>query len=208
MWKHIIITFRNNDMGRKITIFMLILVCFAIPGFSQQKDSAGVRLNHYTFTVGTGWTHYIDNLEYGDQDIRQDFAGVSFKFFWEPEYRLSLGLESGYYKLFTVKGQSLDNTPAEVSRTVLPLLLLVRMRIVDNVYMGAGIGIAILTNKASAGGKDIVTKTTSLSNFELSGAYVYPLSKHWLVGGEFKGFHFGSLSDWMYSVQATCAFKL
>jgi hypothetical protein len=195
-------------MGRIKIGFTLVLIFFTLAVFSQQKDSVKVHLNHYTLTIGVGWTHYINNLEYGDQDIQKNFAGLGLKFFWEPEYRLSLGLETGYYKLFKITDQFNGDTSVQFTRTVLPLLLLVRMRIVDNVYLGAGMGIAIVTNKSAGVGKEIITKTNSLSNFELSGGYIYPLSKHWLVGGELKAFHFGSLNDWMYSVQATCAFKL
>jgi hypothetical protein len=195
-------------MSRKKTGFTLVLIFFTLVVFSQQKDSVKVRLNHYTLTIGAGWTHYINNLENGDQKIQNNFAGVSFKFFWEPEHRLSLGLESGYYKLFKVTNQINADTSVQIDRAVVPLLLLVRMRIVDNVYLGAGMGIAIITNTASGVSQKIVTKTNSLSNFELSGSYIYPLSKHWRIGGEFKGFHFGSLNDWMYSVQALCAFRL
>jgi hypothetical protein len=188
------------------TGFALVLIFFALGVFSQEHDSAKVRLNHYTLTIGAGWTHFIDNLENGDQQINKDFAGVSFKFFWEPEFRLSLGLETGYYKLFRVTYQSSDIT-AYVDRMVVPMLLLVRMRIVDNVYVGAGMGIALITNKVSGAGPEIVTKVTSLSNFELSGAYIYPLGKHLRVGGELKAFHFARLADWMYSIQATCAVR-
>jgi hypothetical protein len=88
------------------------------------------------------------------------------------------------------------------------MLLLVRMRIIDNFYIGAGTGLAFITNKAAGAGAETVTKTTSLSNFELSGTYLYPLGKHFRVGGEFKGFHFGNLNDWMYSVQVLCAVRL
>ena len=167
-----------------------------------------VRLNHYTLTIGAGWTHYINNLENGVQEIQQNFAGVSFKFCWEPEYRLSLGLESGYYKLFKVTDRINSDTSVQIDRTVIPLLLLVRMRIVDNFYLGAGVGLALITNKAAGANQKIVTKTTSLSNYEVSGSYIVPLSKHWRVGGELKMFNFGNLDDWMYSIQALCAVRL
>ena len=89
----------------------------------------------------------------------------------------------------------------------MPLLLLVRMRVVDNFYLGAGIGLAFINNKASSGGKELITKTTSMSNYEVSGAYIYPLNKYFLVGGECKVFRFANLNDWMYSIQATFAVK-
>ncbi len=195
-------------MGRIKTEFTVVMVFFTLVAFSQQKDSVKVRLNHYTLTIGAGWSHYIDNLDNGDKDIRKDFAGVSFKFYWEPEYRLSLGLETGYYKLFTTTNQIAPDTTYHVDRIVVPMLLLVRMRIIDNVYLGAGMGLAFITSKVYGAGENLVTKTTSMANFELSVAYIYPLSKHMRVGGEFKGFHFGNLNDWMYSLQATFAVRL
>ena len=185
----------------------MVLAFLSVVVFSQKNDSVKVHLNHYTFTVGTGWTHYINTLEMGGQNLQKDFAGVSLKFFWEPEHRLSLGLETGYYKLFTAKGQLTDNTTGQVDRSIIPLLFLIRMRIIDNVHLGVGTGIALITNKTLGGQQKVVTETISLSNFELSGAYIYPLSKHWLLGGEVKFFHFGNTEDNMYSIQATCAVK-
>ena len=185
----------------------MVLALFALAGYSQHADSIKVHLNHYTLTLGTGWTHYINNLEYGNQHIRQDFAGVSLKFFWEPEYRLSLGLESGYYHLFQVKDQLTPDLDVRVDRTIVPLLLLVRMRIIDNVYIAGGMGLASLTNRASGGTQTITTHVWSYSNYELSASYIYPLGKHWRLGGEAKMFEFGSLDDWMYSLQIFCGLR-
>jgi hypothetical protein len=194
-------------MKKKSTYFTIILVFCTLALFSQKKDSLHVKLNHYSFTVATGWTHYIDNLENGDQKLKQDFMGFAFKFFWQPEYLISLGLETGYYKLFRATEQISVDTTAKVDRSVVPLLLLVRMRIIENFYLGAGMGIAIITNKTTGVGPEIVTKTNSLSNFELCGSYIYPLNKRWRVGGEAKAYHFGSLNDWMYSLQVLCAIR-
>ena len=181
---------------------------FDLALFSQTNDGGKVRLNHYSLAVGTGWSHYINNLEYGDNNIRQNFVGISFMFFWEPEHRLSMGLETGYYKLFKVKGQITTDMTAEVDRSVIPLLLKVRMRIVDNFYLGTGFGLAIIHNNVSGGNVKINTKTWSLSNYEVSGSYLYPFGKHFRVGGELKAFNFGNLNDWMYSLQAVCAFRI
>ena len=195
-------------MARKIFITALALILISPVMMARDKDSTRVRLNHYSFTIGAGWSHFIDNLDNGNSDITKDFAAVSAKFYWEPEHLLSLGLETGYYKLFRTTHEIGADTTVNVNRCVIPLLLLVRMRIIDHFYLGAGVGIAILTNKTEGIGKEIKTSINSLSNMEVSASYVYPLSKHWLVGGEAKVYHFGKYNDWMYSIQATCAFKL
>ncbi len=203
----IIIIYKSSKMRHGRAFVLLTLIFATVAVYSQKSDSVRLHLNRYTLTIGTGWTHYINTLEIGGQNIQQDFAGVSLKFFWEPEHRLSLGMETGYYKLFSAKGQLTDNTTGQVDRSVIPLLFLIRMRIIENVHIGIGTGIAFITNKTAGGKQKVVTETLSLSNFELSGAYIYPLSKHWLLGGELKLFHFGNTEDTMYSIQATCAMK-
>ena len=193
-------------MDRKRGFITWLLLLPALLVFSQQKESVKVHMNHYSLMVGVGWTHYIDNLEYGDNNIRKDFAGVSMQFFWEPEHRLSLGLESGYYHMFNVSGE-VTGISAKVTRAVTPMLLLVRMRVINHFYIGAGMGLALITNKVMAGSDKIVTKTWSLSNYKGTISYLYPLAKHWRVGGEANIFNYGNLNDWMYSVQALCAFR-
>lgn len=184
---------------------ILFAVISAIYCNAQERDSTKVRLNHYSLNIGLGWTHYVNNLESGDDDIRQNFAGVSLRFFWEPEHRLALGLESGYYKLFKTKNQVTNDVYAEVDRVVIPMLLLVRMRIVDNVYLGIGMGLTQIRNQTIVENDKVITKTLSLSNFEVSASYLYPMGKRWKIGGEAKVFSFGNLNDWMYSLQGVAA---
>jgi hypothetical protein len=194
-------------MNRKTIGIALILIFFSYTAFSQRRDSLKIHLNHYSLAIGTGWTHYINNLKNGDQKIRQDFAGLSFKFSWEPEYRLSLGLETGYYKLFKVTNQVRPDTSLEVSRNIIPLMLLVRMRIVDHLYLTAGMGLAIIYNKVSIASDKITTKTWSFSNYDFTTSYIYPVSRHWQIGGEVKMYNFGNLNDWMYALHMICAFR-
>lgn len=190
-------------------IFLIILLCALTPAlFAARKDSTKVSLNHYSLAVGVGWVHYVNTLEIGSEKASINSAGVGLKFFWEPEHRLSLGLETGYYHLYTVKNTTYSDMKGQASMSAVPLLLNIRMRIVDNFYLSTGAGLAIMINKVSGIDKSISTNILSMSNFQASASYIYPLSKRWNVGGEFKVVTFGKTADWIYSLQAVCAVKL
>lgn len=187
---------------------MVLIVLLSYGAFSQKADSIKVRRNHYSLTVGVGWAHYINTLEIGKDNATINSAGVSLKFFWEPEHRLSLGLESGFYRLYSVKSKSYTDVTGQATMSAMPFLLVVRMRIVDQFYLSAGAGLALMFNKVTGIDNKVNSNILSLSNYQFSGSYLYPLTKHWQVGGEFKVLNFGKASDWMYTIQALCAFRL
>ena len=193
-------------MSRKYIAFVLVFLLTAMAAFPQQKEPALAKPFHYSVTLGTGWTHYIDNLEYGNEDLGNDFAGYSFRFLWEPEYRLSLGAETGIYTLFKVKSKSAA-IPGDITRRITPVFLLARMRIFDHFYLGTGFGLAFLTNSTTTNHQKIVTNTTSLSNYLFSASYICPISPRWQLGGEVKVFNFGAYNDWVYSLQVFGAFR-
>jgi hypothetical protein len=193
---------------RRITITFILVLFLVVPEvFAQQQGATTGKLSHYSISAGTGWTHYIDNLEYGNKNLSQDFAGFNLRFYWEPEYRLSLGAETGYYNLFRAKAQPGSSINGDITRHVVPFFLLVRMRIIDRFYLGTGFGFAGLTNTASYNGQTIKTTATSLSNYQFSASYIYPLSHRWQLGGEAKVYSFGAYNDWMYSFQVFCAYR-
>ena len=194
-------------MGRKKTAFVLAFLLAVLTAFPQQKDEAPAKPVRFSLSLGSGWTHYIDNLDYRNQNLSNDFAGVSFRFLWEPEYRLSLGAETGSYTLFKVKSQSGSATTGDITRKVTPMLLLVRMRIVDHFYLGTGFGLAFLTNTSKTEGQKIVANTTSLANYQFAASYIYPLSNRWQLGCEAKVFDFGAYNDWMYTLQVFGAYR-
>jgi hypothetical protein len=191
-------------MTRK-TIFFIISALF-IFSFAQAggKDSTKVSLNRYSLSIGAGWSHYINTLEVGADLAKTNAGGLSLKFYWEPEHRLSLGLETGYFRLYKLKGEN----SGHITMSAIPLLLNVRMRVVDHFYLGTGAGLTIMMNKITGIDKDLSNNILSLSNYQFSGSYIYPLNNHWNVGGELKAFYFGKSSDWIYTIQALCAVKL
>jgi len=194
-------------MGRKNIAFVLVFLLTTLAAFPQQKDTALAKPTHFSITLGACLTHYLDNLDYGNQNLSKDFAGFSFRILWEPEYRLSLGAETGSYTMFKVKSPPGSATTGDITRRVTPIFLLVRMRIVDYIYLSTGFGLAFLTNTSNDADQKIVTNTTSLSNYLFSASYIYPLSTHWQLGVEAKVFDFGAYKDWMNSLQVIGAFR-
>lgn len=188
----------------KKQIIVVLLMFFLVPSvFADKKDTTKVSKNHYSLAVGIGWSHYINTLEIGKDNASINSAGLSMKFFWEPEHRLSLGLETGYYQLYNVKGVN-----GQAKMSVIPLLLNIRMRIVDHFYLSTGAGLAVMINQVSGIDSKLTNNILSLSNYQFSGSYIYPLNRHWQVGGELKVLNYGKTADWMYTIQAVCAVKL
>jgi hypothetical protein len=195
-------------MAKRQVLFLVFFLFLSYTGFSQQTDSVKVKRNHYSLAVGIGWAHYINSLEIGKDNATINSAGLSLKFFWEPEHRLSLGLESGFYRLYKVKSKTDTDLQGQATMSAMPLLLVVRMRIIDHFYLSAGGGLAVMFNKVTGINDKVNSNILSLSNYQFSGSYLYPLAKHWQVGGEFKVLNFGKASDWMYTLQAVCAVRL
>jgi hypothetical protein len=191
----------------KRSVSFLLLSFIMLHAFGQQAKSFDEKPDHFSLAAGAGWSHYFNNLKYGDKNIKTNFSGISFRFFWETEYLLGLGFESGYYRLFRVKGEITPGVSVDAERAVIPLMMLVRMRIIDHVYLGTGLGYALLTNKSPGGDDPVKTTTLSLSNYQASASYILPVSKHLRAGGEMKVYNYGSLNDWVYSLEVFFAVR-
>ncbi|MFZ4521794.1 MAG: outer membrane protein [Bacteroidales bacterium] len=195
----------------KKLIVLCWLTLFLAPGVSAQEPAnpgPGEKINHYSLAIGLGWVHYINTLDIGADLATINSPGLSLRFFWEPEHRLSLGLETGFYRLYKVKSGTDAPTSGFATMSAMPLLLAARMRIVDRFYLSAGAGLAAMFNKVSGIDHTISSTIISFSNFQFSASYIYPLSKHWQVGGELKFLNYGKTDDWIYSLQVFCAVRL
>jgi len=198
-------------MNRTVIICLLCLVT-VLPLSAQKNDSIpqpATRISHYTLAIGVGWSHYFANMDLVPaRNVQKDFIGASFRFMWEPEYRLSLGLETGFYRIFRVDSILTSEYTLDSRMYVVPLLLVVRMRIVDNFYLSVAPGIAIQFSQISGIGDKISSTQYSYANFEGCASYLYPLNKRFVLGGEARIFYIGKTNDYIMSLNAVFAVKL
>ena len=161
-----------------------------------------------SITVGTGISHYINTLQDDPNRtaLQQNFSCSSFRFMWEPEHRLSLGIETGYYKIYEV--QLSDNKQVNTaSLSVIPILLRVQMRVFRRFYTSVATGISLHHSLVDALGNYSDSKTMAFSNLQFSVGYIYPVTKQFGVGLEAKFLSENKTEDMVLSFEAVARYQ-
>jgi hypothetical protein len=197
-------------MKKKILIASMFLLLAGSSAVSAQDQDTvkKARTNYYSLSVGAGWSCYINSMQIGKNDINPNSAAVSLRFFWEPgNSLLSLGLETGYFRLFKAEKEVSPGQTSTAKTDVIPLTLLVRMHVIDHFYVTAGMGLAVTVNKVDLG-ETITNTTLSYSNYKFAASYLRPVSKKFFAGGELQFYNVGLTADWSCSVQGVFGVRL
>jgi hypothetical protein len=172
-----------------------ILICFFALSLSAQTTADKKVKNHkFTLYGGVGPNVYFNNLVLGKKyvnELNYSFAG---RFMWEPEHLLSLGIESGYYRLYSLSfgGQS----DVIITNSAIPIQLVICMKFLKAFYFNFASGQSILINKVSNyNGGEINSSTLSLGDFAGSIGYRRELVNRVTLGAEFKFFYASKLND-------------
>jgi hypothetical protein len=187
----IIITYENKMKKSLIIVQMCLLAhfCEAQKNWNTRDSVArGVSIS-----VSTGISHYINTLQPDPSrvSLRQNFSCSSFRFMWEPEHRLSMGIE--------------DINIASLSVT--PILFCVQMRIFKNFFATVGTGISIHHSDVNYLGNQSESQTMAFSNLQFGGGYVYPVTKQFGLGLKAQFLSENRTEDGIFSVQAVARYQ-
>ena len=71
-------------------------------------------------------------------EVNYSIAG---RLMWEPEHYLSLGIESGYYRLYSLDvNSSDDSTSVHILNVAIPIQLVISMKFFENFYASFSFG--------------------------------------------------------------------
>ena len=186
----------------KAGIVIFILLTLGLSASGQEMDTT-LRLS---IQGGFGWTHYNNNLVIGHSSARNNFFGGSLRIMWEPEHRLSIGIETGYYKLYDVTLEPGDVGNAEMA--VIPLMANIRMKIVKGLFITGGTGAAFLKSAVHTPGNPVTESTeNSYSNAQVSILYLFKLTEQFGIGSEAKIMWIDKTNDSFYSFQAIASYR-
>jgi len=189
---------------------LILLVCFLKQFCVAQtkwntRDSVARGVSIY---ISTGISHYINTLQIDPSRVglKQNFSCSAFKFMWEPEHRLSMGVETGYYKVYEVQlAEGKDINTASLS--VIPILFCVQMRIFKHFFATVGTGVSIHHSEVNYQGTHSESETMAFSNLQFSVGYIYPITKQFGLGLKGQFLSENKTEDAIFSVQAVARYQ-
>jgi hypothetical protein len=171
--------------------YLVILFCFFSLNLLAQKDNRGqVKKHMFSLYAGVGPNYYFNNLVIAKNYVQPWNYSLTARLMWEPEHFISLGIESGYCQLYTVKYAAPSLWPARITKIAVPVQLVVSMKFLKNYYADLSIGQSNLVDKFSSPYMgSFETSSWSLADFGITLGYKYPINNRVSVGAESKFFH-------------------
>lgn len=179
---------------------LLMVLASTIALHAQDLSNAAKPKKHrFGIYAGLGPNFYFNNLEVSKQYVREfNFAFVT-RFMWEPGHNLSLGLETGYNGLYSIKEKPTVVSEAKISNAAIPIQLVISMKFLQDFYGSFTMGQSILLNKVYTktplGEQRSTATNLSLGDFGLAAGYKKSISQRLYLGAELKGFYSSKLDD-------------
>jgi len=179
---------------KKIITGILIIACSA-HSIAQTNNNAQPQEHHFAVYAGFGPNFYFNNLQIGKNYVNEFNYSFTGRFMWEPEHLLSLGFESGYYRLYTFNAPGINKV--HITNTAIPLQVVVSMKLLTSFYINFSMGQSILHNSASSENLgDFKASSLSVADFTGTFGYRHRLKNNrFSIGTEAKYFYSSSFSD-------------
>jgi hypothetical protein len=186
---------------RKILIAVIVISSVMLPQQNEKTYSVSTEL-------GVGYSRYFTTMDYTDLN-KNGFSGT-VKVMWNPEYLLSIGLETGYQYLYSLDVSNYDtefgNTNVKASMYTVPIFIVFAMKVFPNVKLTAGSGAYLLFNSGEAFGDALSSNQISIGA-HVGISYTYPINNSMAIGGELLYSYFSKLQDQTVAIQFLFVYK-
>jgi hypothetical protein len=181
----------------RIPAILFLVIFLSLKAYGQSDSSYYVNVS-----AGAGYGLFLTELD-TDGLNKSGFNG-SFRIMWHPEYRLGIGLETGYLQFYSLKQQSVNTeygtTDINAKLNAVPILLIISMNIYEGFDLCIGSGPYLLYSTVESHNNK-VTSTEINSGFLMSGRYLHPINNSISIGGELKYNYVNKINDGSLSLQ-------
>ncbi len=168
------------------------IFCLSSPAIAQ-SDKTNKSKRHWTVYGGIGPNYYFNNLVLLKNEVNELNYSFVGRIMWEPEHLLSIGFETGYYRLYSMNLTTPVNT--KIKNSAIPIQFVISMKFLKSFYGNFAIGRSILINDITTSGTgDYDATTLSLADFSTTIGYRRKLNERFSLGLESK-FYWASKAD-------------
>jgi putative flippase GtrA len=171
-----------------IIIFSTCLITSRSIAQTEQNQTA--KYHHFAVYAGVGPSFFFNNLVAFKNDVNPLGWEFSARFMWEPRGSfLSLGIETGYYHLYSASSTEPINAKAIISS--IPIQFVVSMKFSHKIYANWSMGQSIQYNKVVApdNSNNFNNHVTSLADFSATVGYRFIQKERISYAAEFKGYY-------------------
>ncbi|NCD70040.1 outer membrane beta-barrel protein [Mucilaginibacter agri] len=181
------------NLKRIIVIKLLVIAC-SLHAIAQTSDYTKPKRKKFAVYAGVGPNYYFNNLELGKSYVNNFNYSFTGRVMWEPEHLLSLGVETGYYRLYTY------NTPqpnhVHIANTAIPIQIVVSMKFLQSFYANFSMGQSVLLNKIETENNDNFSASSfSVADFGGTLGYRKMLGNRFSISTEAKFYYSSGFVD-------------
>ena len=181
----------------KLHKYFPILLCFISASLLSQNDgNKNSKKHRFAFYGGIGPNYYFNNLAIAGNKVNPWNSSLTARLMWEPEHFLSLGIESGYYQLYTVHYSSQSLGSGLIRNTLVPLQLVVSTKFLKNYYANFSMGQSYLQNEVTNSERGNTSASNfSLADFGVTVGYRHIFKSRISIGTELKFYNSSKFND-------------
>jgi hypothetical protein len=191
-----------------IVVMLLVMTGLSLPGQNE------VRSRCLKLTLGGGYGYYFNTFtNVLDEDVKNSRPSFYGKLIWQPEHRLRIGFESGYYEIFSTTRIETGSSSQKLTTTlnVIPLFLSFAMKTTKHFDINFATGgvimdYRVIVNKSKK--SHVEGQTLSLSDFTTGFTWYLPLGNRLELGSEFKYLYLGKTRDSHVSAFLDFSYKI
>ena len=185
---------------------LFIISLFGLAGVLSSLQAQTYQLNGF---IGLGYSRFISDMNF-DGLNKNGYSGT-LRLMWQPEHLLKIGIETGYYRLYSFEQKNVDTefgtTNAQSSLNAVPVFINIAMQIIEPIEIFAGVGPTFLSTSFESFGSK--SESSQISTSFIAGAnYFHDISDKIKIGGELKYYRINKIEDSTITLQFMFVYNL
>jgi len=182
---------------RIITLLLALTICLTWSrSLGQTTEKPPAKYRHFAIYAGMGPSYFFNNLVTGKNYVNSFQYALSARIMWEPRNSfLSLGIETGYYRLYSVNAPPPVN--AKIVNASVPILFSISMKFPLKLYATWSMGQSFQYNTVIVPNNphNFNNHVVSLADFSATVGYRFIQKARISYAAELKGYYSSSYAN-------------